>query len=92
MSCVTAVIDRIVDGAHAVLLIGEEEVERVVPVASLPTGSKAGSWLTLSFREGDVADGHIEGIALNDDAANAARERIQAKMEKLRRRARPEER
>jgi hypothetical protein len=44
-----AVVDRIVDGLHAVLLIGEAEVEVHVDVALLPEGTAEGDWLRVGF-------------------------------------------
>jgi len=42
-----AVIDRIVDGAIAVLLVGPDEVELHVPARDLPEGAGEGSWVVL---------------------------------------------
>jgi hypothetical protein len=44
-----AVVDRIEDGARAVLLVGEAEVELVIDVALLPEGTGEGDWLRLGF-------------------------------------------
>jgi hypothetical protein len=44
-----AVVDRIVDGRHAVLLVGEAEVEVHVDVALLPDGTGEGDWLRIGF-------------------------------------------
>jgi hypothetical protein len=44
-----AVVDRIVDGRHAVLLVGAEEVELVLDVALLPEGTSEGDWLRIGF-------------------------------------------
>jgi len=43
------VVDRIVDGRHAVLLIGPDETELVVDVALLPEGTLEGDWLRLGL-------------------------------------------
>lgn len=43
-----AVIDRIVDGKHAVLLVGDEETEQIVPLNNLPDGVKEGIWLIVN--------------------------------------------
>jgi len=45
-----AVVDRIEDGALAVLHVGPDEVELVVDVALLPEGTREGDWLVLGFR------------------------------------------
>lgn len=44
-----AVVDRIEDGRHAVLLVGPEEVELVVDVALLPESTREGDWLRLGL-------------------------------------------
>jgi len=44
-----AVVDRIEDGRHAVLLVGAAEVELVLDVALLPEGTVEGDWLRLGF-------------------------------------------
>ena len=46
---VEAVVDRIVDGRHAVLLVGADEVELVLDVALLPEGTGEGDWLRLGL-------------------------------------------
>jgi hypothetical protein len=42
----SAVVDRIVDG-QAVLLVGEEETELVVPAGALPDGVGEGDWVLV---------------------------------------------
>lgn len=78
-----AVVDRIVDKRHAVLLVGENEVEKIVSVDKLPAGAGEGTWLIVEF-EGD------ELVAAEVDAEETARvrARITAKMERLRQRGR----
>ena len=78
-----AVVDRIVDKRHAVLLVGESEVEKIVSVDKLPPGAGEGTWLRVEF-EGD------ELVAAEVDAEETARvkARITAKMERLRQRGR----
>jgi len=49
-----AVVDRIEDGTHAVLLVGPGEVELVLDVATLPSGTREGDWLRITFAA-DVA-------------------------------------
>jgi hypothetical protein len=78
-----AVVDRIVDGEHAVLLVGEAQAERVVPVSQLPSGAREGSWLRARF-EGEVP---IEA-PLDPEETERARARIAGKLERLRRRGR----
>ena len=78
-----AVVDRIVDKRHAVLLVGENEVEKIVSADKLPPGAGEGTWLRVEF-EGD------ELVAAEVDAEETARvkARITAKMERLRQRGR----
>lgn len=83
-----AVIDRIVDGTHAVLLVGEEETELVMPVNNLPAGAREGTWLSLRQ---DPATGAWSCPDLGEDDARqeaAMRDRISDKMARLRRRGR----
>ena len=42
-----AVVDRIVDGTTAVLLVGAEEAEAHVPASSLPADAREGTWLVV---------------------------------------------
>ena len=76
-------VDRIVDKRHAVLLVGENEIEKTVSVDKLPPAAGEGTWLRVEF-EGD------ELVAAEVDAEETARvkARIAAKMERLRQRGR----
>lgn len=78
----SAVLDRIVDGVHAVLLVGEKQEERVVPVERLGR-VREGDWLRVCFC-GPVL------VAAEPDptATQRARERIAQKMARLRQRGR----
>lgn len=80
----SAVIDRIVDGAHAVLLIGEAQTERVVPAADLPEGAAEGDWLLVRFSGGRLLEARLDPAKTED-----ARRRIEAKLDRLRARGRP---
>jgi hypothetical protein len=44
-----AVVDRIEDGRHAVLLVGPAEVEVVLDIATLPAGTREGDWLRIGL-------------------------------------------
>jgi hypothetical protein len=44
-----AVVDRIEDGRHAVLLLGPHEAELVVDVSLLPEGTVEGDWLRVGL-------------------------------------------
>ena len=76
-------VDRIVDKRHAVLLVGDNEVEKIVSVDKLPPEAGEGTWLRVEF-EGD------ELVAAEVDAEETAwvKARITAKMERLRQRGR----
>ena len=78
-----AVIDRIEDGDQAVLLVGKDERERIVPVSSLPDGAQAGSWLKVRL-EGD----ELVAVALDVEETGRVKERISDKMAQLRQRGR----
>lgn len=83
---VQAVVDRIVDGAYAVLLVGEEEKEITVPAANLPPGAGEGSWLHV-FKDPETGAYSCPARDERDarDEEDAAG-RIRDKMEQLRRR------
>lgn len=76
-----AVVDRIVDGHTAVLLVGEDEREVLVPVEALPEGVGEGAWLRVI--------GDPPRFEWDPDETARARERIARKLELLRRRGRP---
>ena len=78
-----AVVDRIVDGAHAVLLVGEGETERIVPAGLLPPGTREGMWLKVRFDGDDLVYAEIDAAA-----TEAAKERIAEKLKQLRARGR----
>ena len=42
-----AVVDRIVDGTTAVLLVGPAEAEAHLPASALPDGARDGTWLVV---------------------------------------------
>ena len=76
-----AVIDRVEDGTWAVLLVGREELEKIVHVDRLPQGARAGSWLKVRLEEDKVSD-----IAVDEAETRAARRRVGSKLERLRQR------
>lgn len=45
-----AVLDRVVDGTTAVLLVGPAEDELHLPVGRLPDGAADGTWVILDLR------------------------------------------
>jgi hypothetical protein len=74
-----AVIDRIEDGKYAVLLVGKEEKEKIIPIEALPAGTREGSWVIM----------HMDGtISPDPDTTDAIRSRIQDKLARLQKRGR----
>lgn len=78
-----AVIDRIVDGQHAVLLVGEDETERVIPVAQLPEQAAEGLWLQVRFE-----DDRLVEVTVDTEETERTQQRIDEKMARLRSRSR----
>ncbi len=75
----TAVIDRF-EGATVVLLVGAAQRPIDIPRALLPPDAQAGQWLRVQL-DGD----QILQIDMDRDATDAARQRIQEKLARLRR-------
>lgn len=84
MQEVTAVVDRIVDGEHVVLLIEPSEREWIVPRSLLPDDVREGVWLRITC-EGD----RLVRVVIDNERTDAARQRIEAKLALLRQRGRP---
>ena len=78
-----AVIDRIEDNTWAVLLIGQEQTEKIVPVEQLPKEAKAGTWLRLRLEEDKIQE-----IIVDAEETTALRGRVASKLDKLRGRQR----
>jgi hypothetical protein len=78
-----AVVDRIEDGDLAVVLVGDDEVEHIVPRNELPEGSEAGSVLRVT-----IEDGRIVNPQLDVEDTEATEKRVGDKMRKLRERGR----
>ncbi len=76
-----AVLDRVEDGGRAVLLAGEHEREFTVPVGQLPAAARAGTWLRVR-----VHGAELTVLGIDDAEEQAARQRIEAKMARLRKR------
>lgn len=73
-----AVIDRF-EGAQAVLLVGDNERQVVIPRKSLPKEAKEGKWLKVEL------DGEKMVSAVIDEEKTArARQRIMEKLTRLR--------
>lgn len=77
-----AAIDRI-EGNLAVLLVGDEEREMVVPLTDLPPGVQGGDWLIV-----EVERGRLISATLDLQETEARRQRIQAKLQRLLQRGR----
>lgn len=74
-----AVIDRIVDDNHAVLLVGVTEKEFILPVVRLPFGSSEGTWLKV-----EITDTEITDLEFDDIETNKTKNRIDYKLALLR--------
>ncbi len=78
-----AVIDRIEEGRWAVLLVGPNERELIVPIEELPPEAKAGHWLRVRLEDNRLVHALIDREQTETVAA-----RIQDKMALLRQRGR----
>lgn len=76
-----AVIDRF-EGEWAVLLFGAEGMVVNVPRLHLPPGAQEGAWVQITFA--GEGRGEILAIILDDDETERVRQRIAAKLERLR--------
>jgi len=74
-----AVLDRF-EGDKAVLLVGDERRVLDVPRNQLPLNVQEGVWLQIS-----IEDGKLTHAALDQESTDTARQRIAAKLERLRR-------
>ena len=78
-----AVIDRIVDGNTAVILVGEDERQHHYPANKLPDGAREGTWLRVR-----VESGEIVFVEVDQEETATTGKRIQEKTDKLRARGR----
>jgi hypothetical protein len=78
-----AVLDRIEDGEFAVLLVGDAQEERIVPLHQLPAGATPGTWFQVGL-EGDS----LQWLEIDARETDEARARIAEKLERLRQRGR----
>lgn len=78
-----AVVDRLVDGRWAVLLVGPGEEERVVDLKLLPPGAGEGTWLRLS-----LAGDEVLALEVDEEETRRVRERLDEKLARLRQRGR----
>lgn len=72
-----AVVDRIEEGS-AVLLVGDEERELVVPIGSLPKSSGPGVWLRVTL-EGEG----LKHAEIDRETTRLRKSRIQGMMDRL---------
>lgn len=81
---IRAVVDRIVDGRYAVLLVEPSEREWVVPLERLPDEAREGVWLRI------VCEGNqVIRAVIDAQLTQEAHDRIEAKLNLLRQRGRP---
>lgn len=73
-----AVLDRIVDGSHGVMLVGEKEKEYLVPFQKLPKDSKEGMWYRVSIENNEVVV-----LYFDEEETKNVKERIEDKMASL---------
>ncbi len=67
-----AVVDRVEDGRHAVLLVGPDEVELVVAADRLPDGTREGDWVRMT-------------LTRDDELTAARRADVEERMDRIRR-------
>lgn len=77
----TAVIDRVEEDRYIVLLVGEGEIERIVPVEQLPRESAPGMWLRVKF-DGDT----LVEAEIDKETTERVKARIHEKLQALRQR------
>lgn len=78
ISKLSAVIDRIVDGKTAVLLVGNEQKQLLAPLEDLPEGSKEGLWLLI-----ELENNKLITAELDKEQTENMKKRISAKRELL---------
>ena len=80
---IRAVVDRIVDGMTAVILVGDEEQEYDHPASELPRGVGEGSVLRV-----EISGETITAIKPDLEDTDETLRRIRRKLDELRRRGR----
>lgn len=73
------VLDRIVDGKHAVILVEELGKEYIIDVDSLPNDSKEGTWFKLK-----VVNDEIVEMRIDEETQEVMEKKIDDIMSKLR--------
>jgi hypothetical protein len=74
-----AVIDRF-EGDYAVLFVGEENRQVIVPRKEIPEGAAEGEWLKVEL-DGD----HVLHVEVDEAETASAKQRIAEKLDRLRR-------
>lgn len=72
-----AVLDRIEEG-KAALLVGDEQVEKIIETHLLPPDAAEGTWLLITMKEDEITE-----IIIDHETTKAAKERIKQKQAKL---------
>jgi hypothetical protein len=72
------------DNTHVVLLVGENELEQVVPVKHPPVGATEGTWLNITRNN----TGALADIEIDQRATKEIKTHIASKLDRLRRRGR----
>jgi hypothetical protein len=78
-----AVIDRIVDGHTAVLLVGDDEIELLLPTDALPDGAADGTWVVL-----DTSTDPPTVLRIDEQLTWDRFDRLSARLEAIRRKRR----
>lgn len=78
-----AVIDRIVDGKTAIILVGDDERQHHYPAGKLPEGAQEGTCLRVQIENGEILS-----LEVDQEETDTVRRRIQEKIDKLRARDR----
>jgi hypothetical protein len=76
-----AVVDRIVDGSTAVLLVGPDEREAHVEAGVLPEGASDGTWLVI-----DPTTAPVDVLGIDQELTRRRGDDISARMRRLRER------
>lgn len=79
METKSVVLDRIVNGEQAVLLLEDEKGEYIVPLSQLPSQATIGSWLQITLHQGEVINAKLDASKTEE-----ARQRVAEKLAQLR--------
>ncbi|BAB07681.1 DUF3006 domain-containing protein [Halalkalibacterium halodurans] len=74
-----AVLDRIAEDQQAILLVGEQEKELVIPKEVLPPEAKEGDHLLIV-----IENDQVTSVSIDDEGTAQAKRRIKEKMARLR--------